>query len=77
MNSRRLAVLSLRNVSLGVSFRLVVNLELVLGQFNPGTESLFGEDETDDLQLLALAQRLLDDLLLGVNIVVVGTVRRP
>ena len=48
-----------------------------MGQFNPGTESLFGEDETDDLQLLALAQRLLDDLLLGVNVVVVGTVRRP
>ena len=77
MNSRRLAVLSLRNVSLGVSFRLVVNLELILGQFNPGTESLFGDDEADDLQLLALAQRLLDDLLLGVNVVVVGTVRRP
>ena len=77
MNSRRLAVLSLGDVSLGVSFRLVVNLELILGQFNPGTESLFGDDEADDLQLLALAQRLLDDLLLGVNVVVVGTVRRP
>lgn len=77
MNSRRLAVLSLGDVSLGVSFRLLVNLKLILGQFNPGTESLFGDDETDYLQLLALAQRLLDDLLLGVNVVVVGTVRRP
>ena len=74
MDSRRLAVLTLADVSLGVGLGLVVNLQLIFRQFNSGAKSLLGEDEADDPQPLAFSQRLLDSFLLGVDVVTVDDV---